>query len=153
MSLRFRKQKTVQYFLNMFYTKTRLSQDLLPDMGVLKWKMFPSILHIKSANKVQKVFQNSMKDTMNHFSIIAEIMIRKENGLSCKLKKYSKGRHYTFNSSNIVTLYWKINIENHFNTKKSRKGLIKNIVISQNTPSSKFKVPPHGNYNNNVVED
>ena len=47
-SIRFRKQKTVQYFLDAFYTKTRLSQDFLPDIEFLK-TMFPKILDMKNA--------------------------------------------------------------------------------------------------------
>ena len=35
-SARFRKEETVQYVLNAFYTKARLSQGLFPDMDYLK---------------------------------------------------------------------------------------------------------------------
>ena len=52
-SLKFREKETVQYFLNTFYMKTRLSQDLHLDMELLK-KMFPKMLNMKNANKVQK---------------------------------------------------------------------------------------------------
>ena len=48
--------------------KTRLSQDLHQDMELLK-KMFPKMLNMKNANKVQKkkkFFQNSTKDIMTY---------------------------------------------------------------------------------------
>ena len=39
--LRFRKKEIVQYFLNAFYMKTRLSQDLIPDLyKTIKEKVF-----------------------------------------------------------------------------------------------------------------
>ena len=44
----------MQYFLNAFYTKMRLSQSLLSDMELffLMYKMFPSTLDMKNAIKV-----------------------------------------------------------------------------------------------------
>lgn len=47
----FRKKETVQYLSNAFYTKVMLSQSL-----ELLRKMFPTILDMKSATKVQKSF-------------------------------------------------------------------------------------------------
>ena len=52
LSLKLRKWKTAKCFLNAFYTKTRLSQNLLPDMKLLK-KIFPTILDMKNANRAQ----------------------------------------------------------------------------------------------------
>ena len=51
--LRFKEKKTVQYFLNAFYTKTRLSQGLLPDAELLKI-MFSAIM--ENANRVKNFF-------------------------------------------------------------------------------------------------
>ena len=47
-SLMFRRYELVQYFLNVFYTKTRLSEGLF----LLK-TMFPTILDMKNAHRVQ----------------------------------------------------------------------------------------------------
>ena len=52
--LTFRNQETVQYFLNAFNTKTRLSQALFLDVELLK--LFPTILDIKNTKKEQKIF-------------------------------------------------------------------------------------------------
>ena len=41
----------MQYFLNAFYTKTRLSQGLLPETKLLK-KIFPTILDMKNDKNV-----------------------------------------------------------------------------------------------------
>ena len=45
----------MQYFLKTVYMETRLSQDLLHYMELLK-KMFPITLNMKNANRVQKDF-------------------------------------------------------------------------------------------------
>ena len=42
----FRKYKNVQYFLNAFHKKTRLSQDLLFDLKLLK-NVYDNIRHEK----------------------------------------------------------------------------------------------------------
>ena len=42
----FKKYKNVQYFLNAFHTKTRLSQDLLFDLKLLK-NVYDNIRHEK----------------------------------------------------------------------------------------------------------
>lgn len=52
-SPRFREKETVQCFINAFFTKTKLSQGLLPNMDVLE-KMFPTITDMK--NEVQNIF-------------------------------------------------------------------------------------------------
>ena len=65
-SPRFKKQETVQFFLNVFYTKTRLSQDLPPDMELPKI-FFSKILDLK--NVQNNFFQNSANDRMTHFNI------------------------------------------------------------------------------------
>ena len=44
--------KTVKCFLDVFYTKTRLSEGLLPDMKLIE-KMFPIILDMKNANRAE----------------------------------------------------------------------------------------------------
>ena len=54
-SLKFRKKETVQYLLKTFYMETRLSHGLLHYMELLK-KMFPIILNMENANRVQKDF-------------------------------------------------------------------------------------------------
>ena len=46
----------MQYVLDAVNKKTRLSHCLLPGMGRIQ-KMFPAILDMKNANKVQKIFK------------------------------------------------------------------------------------------------
>lgn len=51
-SLRFGICEILQYFLNLFYTKTRLSKSLLPNETTLK--IF--LTDMKNANRTQTVF-------------------------------------------------------------------------------------------------
>ena len=70
---RFMKQEIVQCVLNAFYTKTRQKQDLLLDMELLK-KMFPTMLDMINANRLQKFFfQSTTKDRMTHFNIFVAL--------------------------------------------------------------------------------
>ena len=64
-----------QVSANVFYTKTRLPQDLIPDMDVPE-----KILDMKNANKARKIFffQNSTKDRMIHFSISVAVKRRRD---------------------------------------------------------------------------
>ena len=72
-------RKLCNTFLTVFCTKAKLSQDLLPDMKVVK-KIFPTIVDMKNANKVQKRFlQNSKKDRMTHFNASVTVKRRRDD--------------------------------------------------------------------------
>ena len=68
----------MQYFLNALYTKTGMSQVLLPDMELLK-KMFPKKLNIKNANRVQKNFFSNYYERLTNSNISLAIKCGKDN--------------------------------------------------------------------------
>ena len=70
------RTRKLQYFLNVFYTKTRFCQGLLPDL----LKMFSTTLDIKNTNKEQKkIFQHNKKDRITHFNISAAVKYHRDN--------------------------------------------------------------------------
>ena len=77
-SLRIRKQETTQYFSDASYRKTRLSQGLHSDTGLLK-KMFPEIVDIIYAIKKRNCFlKHSTKDRLIHINISVVIKRRRD---------------------------------------------------------------------------
>ena len=67
----------MQFSFDSFYTKRRLSQDLLPDMELLP-KRYPTLSDIKNGYRAQKIFSSKWY-RMNHFDISVTAKRNRDN--------------------------------------------------------------------------